>query len=59
MATYQTVELENGAWNVFSLVTGETVKIVPTKAEAVSLVALMNNHHNQVMGAFKSLLGAV
>lgn len=58
MAAYQTVEIENGNWNVFSLVTGETVQVVSTKAEAVALIALMNRHHHQVMSAFKSFLGA-
>lgn len=53
---YQTVELANGTWSVFSLVTGEQVSVVGTKADAVALVGVMNRQHNQVMDAFASLL---
>lgn len=55
MQAYQTVELADGRWDVFSTVTGERVKIVETKAEAVALVGLMNRHNSQVLGAIASL----
>lgn len=54
---YQTVELADGTWSVFSLVTGEQVGVVATKADAIRHVSMMNRHHNQVLDVIGSLLG--
>lgn len=52
---YQPVELASGEWEVFSTVTGERVSVEKTKAAAVALVATMNRHNAQVLGAISSL----
>ncbi len=56
MQVYQTVELADGTWDIFSLVTGERVTIAATKTEAVALVAAMNQHSNRVMEVFADIM---
>lgn len=40
--TYQTVELQDGTWDVFCLQTGRSIEICQTKAAAVRAVAIRN-----------------